>query len=149
MTNPVSQAPTTSDDVAPGFLREFSQTRGYLLGRPTRAVLTPQADAVVFLRSPGRSSEHDLYEMDVATGKTRVVLRASDLLGGADKALSPEEQARRERQRIVDSGFAAFALTPDGESIVVSHAGQLFLVVRATGAARALTPAGQLPPLDP
>jgi dipeptidyl-peptidase-4 len=136
-----------------GFLREFSETRGYLLGRPTRAVFTPSADALLFLRSPARSSEHDLYELDLASGKARLVLRASDLraTGGAggDEELSPEEQARRERMRIVDRGFAAFALTPDGASIVVNHGGQLFVVSRATGIARALTAPGLPAPVDP
>ncbi len=140
---------TSNLDPSPDFLREFGETRGYLLGRPTRAVLTPAADTVVFLRSSGRSSEHELCELDIGSGRCRLLVRPADLMAGATEEISPEEQARRERQRITDKGFTAFSLSPDGASVLLAFGGRLFLIARATGAARALTRADAAAPLDP
>jgi dipeptidyl-peptidase-4 len=134
----------------PGFLRDFAETRGYMLGRPSRVLPTPDGRAVVFLRSPARSPEQGLYELELASGVERVLVTPAEVLGGAVEEISPEEQARRERQRITDRGFTWFALTPDGGRVLLSLAGRLFLVDRATRAVRALTevdPAGA--PLDP
>src|SRR5262245_35967166 len=46
------------------FLVEYSQTRGYSCGLPTNMNLTPNGDAVLFLRSGPRDVIRDLYEMD-------------------------------------------------------------------------------------
>jgi dipeptidyl-peptidase 4 len=134
----------------PEFLRAFAETRAFLLGRPSRIQVTPGGEAVLFLRSPPRQADHDLYQLDLGTGETRVLARASDLLGGASEEVSPEEQARRERQRITDRGLTAFQLSPDGASVLLPLAGRLFLVDRRTGACRALTaaPGDASPPLD-
>jgi dipeptidyl-peptidase-4 len=131
------------------FLREFSDTRGYLLGRPARPVLTPAGDAVVFLRSPARAPDQELHELDVASGRSRLLMRPADLLFGVGEEISAEEQARRERQRIADRGFTGFSLSPDGLGVLVSFAGRLVLITRATGAARVLTRPEAAPPLDP
>ena len=141
--------PTPPPDPRPNFLREFGETRGYLLGRPVRPTLTPQADAVVFLRSAGRAPDQELYELDLASGRARLLVRPADLLAGVSEEISPEEQARRERQRITDRGFTAFSLSPDGASVLVSFAGRLFLVARSSGAARPLTRVDAAAPIDP
>ncbi len=128
--------------LAPDFLRSFALTRAFSLGRPTRIQLTPAGDVVLFLRSPARSPEHDLYELDVASGKVRRVARTADLLGGGEEVLSQEERARRERLRIADRGFTWFALTPDGRGVLLPASGGLHLLDRSSGAGRTLTPAG-------
>src|SRR2546425_51254 len=97
----------------PSFLRDHAETRGYLLGRPTRVIPTPDGRAVLFLRSPARSGEQGLYELDVASGEERVLVTPAEVLGGAVEEISAEEQARRERQRITDRGFTWFGLAPD------------------------------------
>jgi dipeptidyl-peptidase 4 len=130
------------------FLRSFAQTRAYSLGRPARIQLTPAGDAVLFLRSPPRSPEHDLYELDVASGRVRRLARSADLLGGREEVLSQEERARRERLRIADRGFTWFALSPDGKSALLPASGALYLLDRASGAVRALTAPGSSA-LDP
>jgi dipeptidyl-peptidase-4 len=141
--------PPPAPDSSAAFLREFGETRGYLLGRPVRPVLTPAADAVVFLRSGARNSDQELHELDLASGRTRLLVRPDDLLAGVSEEISPEEQARRERQRIADRGFTAFSLSPDGAQVLLSFAGRLFLVTRQSGAARTLTRADAAAPLDP
>jgi dipeptidyl-peptidase-4 len=126
----------------PEFLHGFAQTRAYSLGRPTRIQLTPAGDAVLFLRSPPRSPEHELHALEVATGQVRRLARPADLLGGREEVLSHEERARRERLRIADGGFTWFALSPDGASVLLPASGGLYLLDRRSGAVRMLIPPG-------
>src|SRR5436190_23645985 len=120
----------------PGFLRAFAETRGYLLGRPTRLAPTPDGRAVLFLRSPPRAPDQGLYELDLATGVERELITPDEVLGGAAEELSAEEQARRERQRITDRGFTWFALAPDGGRVLLALGGRLHLVDRRSRAVR-------------
>ena len=133
----------------PRFLRDFAETRAFTLGRPARPQLTPDGSAVLFLRSPARSPTHRLFQLDVASGQVHQLVAGEDLVGpDGEAALSAEEQARRERQRITDSGITAFQLSPDGAQVLVPYGGRLFLVARSGGAIRALTGAGAPPPID-
>ncbi len=143
MSAPVSLGPH------PGFLRDFAETRGYLLGRPQRVQPTPDGRAVLFLRSPGRVPELGLYEYDVASGETRELVTPAEILGGAAEVLTEAEKARRERQRITDRGFTGFGLAPDGLGILLVLSGQLFLFDRQTRNVRALTPRSDEPLVDP
>jgi dipeptidyl-peptidase-4 len=120
------------------YLRHFAETRGFMLGRPVRPKPTPDGKAVLFLRSPARVPKLSLYEFDVATGKTRELLTPEKLLKGADEHLTPEEKARRERQRVSVGGFTDFQLSDDGALILVSMSGKLYVVERASGNVRAL-----------
>jgi dipeptidyl-peptidase-4 len=130
------------------YLRTYAETRGFSLGRPAKARPTPDGKAVLFLRSPARVPKLRLYEFDVATGATRELLTPEMVLKGAEERLSPEEKARRERQRVSVGGFTDFHLSDDGRRILVSLSGKLYVVERATGAAHALnTGAGTI--VDP
>src|SRR6266446_60293 len=53
------------------YLRDHAETRGFSLGRPTKALPTPDGRAVLFLRAGARTPKLDLYEFDVASGVTR------------------------------------------------------------------------------
>src|SRR5258708_3526067 len=64
------------------FLRDYTVTRGCMLGRPTRVKPTPDGSAVVFLRSPPRSPVMHLFEFVVATKQTRELLTPAQLLKG-------------------------------------------------------------------
>ncbi len=136
-------------DPHPTFLRDFAETRGFLLGRPNRFAVTPDGSAVLFLRSSARSPQHGLFEHDVASGKTAEVVTPAQILGGSQETVSDAERARRERLRIADSGFAAFALSPDGASILVNLSNRLFLISRASRKVRALTQPGPDAIIDP
>ena len=115
------------------YLRLHAQTRGFMLGRPVRPKPTPDGKSVLFLRAKARTPTMRLYEFDVATGKTRELLTPEQLLKGAEEHLTPEEKARRERQRVSVGGFTDFQLSPDGKRILVSLSGTLYLVERKTG----------------
>src|SRR5262249_35736039 len=89
--------------------------------------------AVLFLRSQPRIPKLSLYEFEVATGKTRELLTPEKLLKGAEEHLSPEEKARRERQRVSVGGFTDYQLSDDGALILVSLSGKLDVVKRGNG----------------
>ncbi|MGH7730644.1 MAG: DPP IV N-terminal domain-containing protein [Candidatus Eiseniibacteriota bacterium] len=134
-----------SDAPADSFLGQLAATSRFRRGRPTSISLTPDGSAVLFLRSGPRSFVQDLHEYDVASGRERVLLTADSLLGGGSERLTPEELARRERQRETARGIASYQLSRDGRRILVPLSGRLFVVERAGGAVRELPGAAGFP----
>ena len=118
--SPTGAWPATDD----GVLEQIAATLGFTLGEPAGVWIAPDGETVLFRRSAARSFESDLYSLDLPTGKTRVLLRASQLLGGEAEDLSPEEKARRERKRLATRGItsftASYACTISRVSIVAS-----------------------------
>jgi dipeptidyl-peptidase-4 len=130
------------------YLRDHALTRGFMLGRPTHAKPTPDGKAVLFLRAEPRVPKLQLYEFEVATKQTRLLLSPEQLLKGAEENLSPEEKARRERARVSVSGFTNYELSRDGARILLGLSGKLYLFERATTQIHELkTSAGTI--LDP
>ncbi|HVU87012.1 MAG TPA: DPP IV N-terminal domain-containing protein [Pirellulales bacterium] len=125
----------------PEFLEQYAATYRFSLGRPAGIQITRAGDAVLFLRSGPRSFVRDLYEFDVAKGTERLLASADKLLAGSQEELSDEEKARRERMRLAAKGIASFELSHDGRRLLIPLSGRLFLVERATGAARELSSA--------
>ncbi len=115
------------------YLRRHAETRGFMLGRPVRPKPTPDGKAVLFLRAEARVPRLRLYEFDVATGRTRELLTPEAVLKGAEERLSPEEKARRERQRVSVGGFTDFQLSRDGTLILVSLSGKLYVFALDSG----------------
>lgn len=130
------------------YLRDHAQTRGFLLGRPVRPKVTPDGKAVLFLRARPRVAKMSLYEFDAATRRTRELLTPEAVLAGAAENLSPEEKARRERQRVTVGGFTTYHLSRDGARLLVSLSGRLYLVDRASGKSAEL-PTGKGTLVDP
>ena len=121
------------------FLKRYAETRGFMLGRPSKPKFTPDGKAVLFLRAAGPATPRQaLFEFDIATGKTRELLSAETLLHGATEQVSPEEKARRERQRVSVGGFADYHLDEAGGRVVVMLAGKVYVVERAAGKVREL-----------
>jgi dipeptidyl-peptidase-4 len=114
----------------PTFLRAFAETRGFLLGRPTKIKVTPDGKAVLFLRSPAREPTLALYEFTVATRQTRELVTPAQLLQGRSETLSVAEAARRERQRIVDRGFTSYDLSRDGRRVLLPLSGRIYVFDR-------------------
>jgi dipeptidyl-peptidase-4 len=142
---PSPPPPAPTPDLA--LLRALAQTRGFHLGTPSHATVTADGAAVVFLRSAARDPRQSLYEMDVATGEVRL-LASPDSLRAGPETLSPEERMRRERMRVRTTGFTSLELTHDGTRALVSLAGRLFVVDRASARAREL-PTGPGAAIDP
>ena len=142
---PLCAAPPELPD---NFLTRFAETYRFSHGRPALIRVTPQGDAVYYLRSGPRSFVRDLYSFDPATGKETVVATAEKLIGGAEEELTPEEAARRERMRLAARGIATFDMSKDGSQLLVPLSGRLFVIDRASGKAKELkSDAGD--PLDP
>lgn len=90
--------------------------------------IAPDGSRVTFLRG-GETSGYrlDLWEYDVASGETRRLVAADDVLPGTE-ALSDEEKARRERQRIAAySGIVAYQWAPDSRRLLFPLGGELYL----------------------
>jgi dipeptidyl-peptidase-4 len=130
------------------FLRDYTITRGFMLGRPTSAKPTPDGSAVLFLRSPPRSPVMHLFEFDVATKQTRELLTPAQLLKGAEENLSPEEKARRERQRITARGFTSYQMSEEGDKLLIPFSGKIYIYYRKDGKSVEL-PTGKGVLIDP
>ena len=89
--------------------------------------VSPDGARVTFLR--GKDSDRnrlDLWEYDVASGQTRVLVDSSVVLPGTE-TLSDEEKARRERQRIAAySGIVDYQWAPDGRALLFPLGGELY-----------------------
>src|SRR5262245_2483356 len=115
------------------FLKEFAETRGFMLGRPQKPKFTPDGMSVLFLRAEAKSPKMKLFEFDVATGKTKELLSPEMLLKGGEENLTPEEKARRERQRVSVGGFTDYHLDKDGQNVLVAYGGKLNVLNRQSG----------------
>src|SRR4051812_8752735 len=91
---------SVSADQLASYIHLHAVTRGFQLGRPVQPLPTPDGKSVLFLRSGARDTDQQLYEFDVASGQSRAILNASQLLHGAEENLSSTERARRERMRL-------------------------------------------------
>jgi dipeptidyl-peptidase-4 len=125
--------PVDTKPLDASFLRLYAETRGFMLGRPSKPKPTPDGKAVLFLRSEPKRAKMSLYEFDVATGKTKELLTPEALLKGAEENLTPEEKARRERQRVSVGGFTDYQLSEDGRRILTSLSGKLYVIDRESG----------------
>lgn len=105
--------------------------------------IAPDGSRVTFLRG-GEADGYrlDLWEYDIASGQTRRLVAASDVLPGTEM-LSDEEKARRERQRIAAySGIVAYQWAPDSRRLLFPLGGELYLYdlgAKAGKAVRKLT----------
>ncbi|MGO1891752.1 MAG: DPP IV N-terminal domain-containing protein [Luteimonas sp.] len=118
------------------------------LAGPTlrRPQVAPDGSRVTFLR--GRDEDRnrlDLWEYHIESGQTRMLVDSSVVLPG-EEALSDEEKARRERQRIAGlSGIVDYQWAPDAQRLLFPLGGELYLydlAAEGAGAVRQLTDGG-------
>lgn len=90
--------------------------------------VAPDGSRVTFLR--GKDSDRnqlDLWEYDIASGQTRLLVDSKVVLPG-EETLSDAEKARRERQRIAAlSGIVDYQWSPDAKSLLFPLGGELYL----------------------
>ena len=138
MTLPV--APATAAP-APEKLTLEAITGSAPLSGPTlmKPQVSPDGARVTFLR--GKEADRnrlDLWEYDVASGQTRMLVDSSVVLPG-EEVLSEAEKARRERQRIAAySGIVDYQWAPDGKALLFPLGGELYLYDLARGGREAV-----------
>jgi dipeptidyl-peptidase-4 len=115
-----------------------------LSGPTLRGVkISPDGQLVAYLQ--GREDDKDRYDLWAYDVKARQHRRLVDsrTLAGADKALSVEEEARRERQRTASlSGIVEYSFAPDSRHLLIPLNGDLYvydLAARPEQAVRRLT----------
>jgi dipeptidyl-peptidase-4 len=114
----------------PSFPATFAQTKGFSRGRPSQVQIAPDG-AVFFLESGPRSSGLGLYQLDPTTGAGQVVVTPAELLAGKAEVISAAEQARRERARQTEQGFTDYALSRDGQRVLLPLSGKVFVLERS------------------
>jgi dipeptidyl-peptidase-4 len=125
--------PNTPKPVDTSFLKQFAETRRFMLGRPQNPKPAPDGKTVLFLRADADKPQLKLFEFDCATGKSAEVLSPATLLKGGEENLTAEEKARRERMRLSAGGFADFHFDNTGKNVLLPLSGKLFVFERATG----------------
>lgn len=90
--------------------------------------VAPDGSRVTFLRGKDADrNQLDLWEYDIASGQTRVLVDSKVVMPG-EETLSDEEKARRERQRIAAlSGIVDYQWAPDARRLLFPLGGELYL----------------------
>jgi dipeptidyl-peptidase-4 len=125
--------------VTDSFPRQAARTIGFTLGAPRSFRLSPDGEAVIFLRSRGGTDPVTcLWALDVATGDERLIADPAEL-GHAGATDDPVEKARRERARERAGGIVAFATDAACTVAAFALAGTVYLAdLRQAGGVREL-----------
>ncbi len=100
-----------------------------LSGPTLRGVkISPDGRLVAYLRARDDDKDRfDLWAYDVPAAKHRRLVD-SRVLAGADRALSADEEARRERQRTsAFSGIVEYSFAPDSRQLLIPLNGDLYV----------------------
>ncbi len=130
------------------FPRQAARTIGFSLGAPRSFHLSPDGQAVIFLRSKaGTDPVTCLFALDVATGEERMIADPLQI-GKAGAEDDPIEKARRERVRERAAGIVAFGTDRNAAMATFALAGTVYLAdIKAGGGVRELSTA--TPAADP
>jgi len=115
-----------------------------LSGPTLRGVeISPDGKLVAYLRARKDDKDRfDLWAFDVRESRDRLLVD-SRTLAGADRALSADEEARRERQRTsAFSGIVEYSFAPDSRHLLIPLNGDLYvydLHAKPANAVRRLT----------
>lgn len=91
---------------------------------PRGLKLSPDGQRVTYLAGrKDNQNVYDLWQMEVKTGASSLLLNADKL---ANKELSDEEKARRERQRIYGEGIMEYFWADDSKALLIPASGNLY-----------------------
>jgi len=91
----------------------------------------------------------ELWAFDVNEGRSRLLVRASDVILEEKLKLSDEEIQRLERKRITQRGITGYAWSPDGQSLLFPLGGGLYVFDLKTRKSTLLDDGTGGPILDP
>ncbi len=102
--------------------------------------ISPDGHYVVYLRGSDQNKDRlDLWGYDIRAKKHALLVDSSQLVP-EERALSAEEEARRERQRTSSlSGIIEYQFSPDSQSILVPLGGDLYVYNLRAKEARRIT----------
>lgn len=102
--------------------------------------ISPDGHYVVYLRGSDQNKDRlDLWGYDIRAKKHALLVDSSQLVP-EERALSAEEEARRERQRTSSlSGIIEYQFSPDSQSILVPLGGDLYVYSLRAKEARRIT----------
>lgn len=103
--------------------------------------MSPDGRRITFLRGKDdNQAQLDLWEFDVSTGQSSLLVDSATLLDGEEEELSEEEKARRERNRSLTgkSGIVSYFWSNDSQSLLFPLGGDVF-VLPLGGSAKQLT----------
>ncbi|UAA39585.1 S9 family peptidase [Paraneptunicella aestuarii] len=93
---------------------------------PQNLKVSPDGQRITFIQGKENDYErYDLWEYNIASGKTQLLFDADDLHTG-NESLSDEEKARRERMREYGSGIMYYEWSKDGKALLFPLAGDAY-----------------------
>ena len=106
---------------------------------PKSLVFSPDGTRVTYLQGKTTNLHHfDLWEYNLKSQKNKILVDANDLFSGT-QALSDEEKARRERQRIYGFGIMEYTFSDDGSALLFPLNGDIYYYHLGTKTAKRLT----------
>ncbi len=115
------------------FPRQQARTRRFSLGVPRNFAIAADGSRVAFLRTRSGSDQSTcLWQLDVATGRTDVLVDPADLLREAPAAVPSEERVRRERSRERAGGIVRFTADRALTRVAFDLGGHVYVVDTAT-----------------
>ncbi len=93
--------------------------------------MAPDGKRVTFLRGKaGNAAQLDLWEFDIDSGESRLLVDSASLLEGGTEVLSEEEKARRERNRAITgkTGIVSYFWSPDSSTLLFPISGDVYVL---------------------
>jgi len=93
--------------------------------------MSPDGKRITFLRGKeSNASQLDLWQFDVETGKSHLLVDSNILLGGKEEVLSEEEKQRRERNRTTTgkTGIISYFWSADSKTLLFPISGDVYVL---------------------
>lgn len=93
--------------------------------------MAPDGRRVTFLRGKAENAAQlDLWEFDIESGESRLLVDSAALLEGGSETLSEEEKARRERDRSITgkTGIVNYFWSADSSSLLFPISGDVYVL---------------------
>lgn len=103
--------------------------------------MAPDGKRVTFLRGKaGNAAQLDLWEFDIESGESVILVDSASLLDGGVEVLSEEEKARRERNRAITgkTGIVSYFWSADSSTLLFPISGDVY-VLPLDGSVKRLT----------
>lgn len=93
--------------------------------------MSPDGKRVTFLKGKAENAAQlDLWEFDIDTGQSSLLVDSATLLSGGSEVLSEEEKARRERNRAITgkTGITTYFWSADGSTLLFPISGDVYVL---------------------